>query len=542
MADEAGAADANRCSDTFVRTMVGGGMRPEYAALLRKHQRAACKRMYAMIADRVNGVFLALDMGLGKSVVSLCMACIMRNPEASIANLNRASIIVCPKATVHAVWAHHVATWTTLSHHVISSSKKAVPQGADVYIITYEMLVSLYKRACGGEPRIEIRTRKGKEYKRRIWERVEGYVCPVLDRPYNAVIYDEVHYARNGSSNRNKGAAELTARFKIGASGTPFNNKPEEIHAVCKVLGIESDKQAWMAMGSKLNKPVVEAFRRKYMIRVTKETLRPPLPPCTESNVAYELVDREAYVYNRYLVEAQEAAAMIRKNDMQSIQRFTKALTKLTQSLFHPLLPVPREQLPAEELIPRCVAGPSSKMVVLASAIDRLLLTQTKVVVTAHHTLQLRVLRAYMESLGHGPETSVYYADQMSDAQSSEALRLFMQPDNGVRVIYLGLGKGGVGLNLAPAGEAVVFAGLWYNKYAMMQVRDRIHRIGQQRPVFAEMLFCPDTVEATILKMHEDKLRAGSAIVDGNYSSMDDTSEWKQQLGLVRALQPKPRI
>jgi SNF2 family DNA or RNA helicase len=71
-------------------------------------------------------------------------------------------------------------------------------------------------------------------------------------------------------------------------------------------------------------------------------------------------------------------------------------------------------------------------------------------------------------------------------------------------VFLLSLKAGGVGLNLTAA-DHVFLLDPWWNPAVEAQAIDRVHRIGQGRPVTAYRLIAQDTVEAKILALQAHK-------------------------------------
>ena len=64
--------------------------------------------------------------------------------------------------------------------------------------------------------------------------------------------------------------------------------------------------------------------------------------------------------------------------------------------------------------------------------------------------------------------------------------------------------KCGVGLNLTEA-STVILCEPWWNPFVEEQAIDRVHRIGQTRPVKIYRLSVPGTVEEHILQLQEKK-------------------------------------
>ncbi|KAJ3012737.1 hypothetical protein HKX48_006112 [Thoreauomyces humboldtii] len=71
---------------------------------------------------------------------------------------------------------------------------------------------------------------------------------------------------------------------------------------------------------------------------------------------------------------------------------------------------------------------------------------------------------------------------------------------------------GGLGINLVSADTVILFDQDW-NPQADMQAQDRVHRIGQQRPVVIYRLVTKGTIEERVMDMAEGKKRLGEVVV-----------------------------
>ena len=78
----------------------------------------------------------------------------------------------------------------------------------------------------------------------------------------------------------------------------------------------------------------------------------------------------------------------------------------------------------------------------------------------------------------------------------------------------LSLKAGGSGLNLTAA-DYVIHLDPWWNPAVEDQASDRIHRIGQQRPVTIYRLIMKSSIEEKILSMHHDKRALADDLLDG---------------------------
>ena len=71
-------------------------------------------------------------------------------------------------------------------------------------------------------------------------------------------------------------------------------------------------------------------------------------------------------------------------------------------------------------------------------------------------------------------------------------------------IFLLSLKAGGVGLTLTEA-DIVIHCDPWWNPAVEAQASARIHRIGQEKPVFIYKLVAEGTIESRILEMQEQK-------------------------------------
>lgn len=85
-----------------------------------------------------------------------------------------------------------------------------------------------------------------------------------------------------------------------------------------------------------------------------------------------------------------------------------------------------------------------------------------------------------------------------------------------VTVFLVSLKAGGVALNLTEASR-VYLMDSWWNPAVEFQAMDRIHRLGQRRPVQAIKLVIEDSIESRIVQLQEKK----SAMVDATLSADD---------------------
>ncbi|MEZ4365561.1 MAG: C-terminal helicase domain-containing protein [Kofleriaceae bacterium] len=118
-------------------------------------------------------------------------------------------------------------------------------------------------------------------------------------------------------------------------------------------------------------------------------------------------------------------------------------------------------------------------------------------------TALLRIVAANLDAAGIAYE----YLD---GATRDRRARVEAFQEGRAPVFLLSLKAGGTGLNLTAA-DHVFLLDPWWNPAVEAQATDRVHRIGQARPVTAYRLVAQDTVEEKVLTLQAHK----RALFDG---------------------------
>jgi len=89
-------------------------------------------------------------------------------------------------------------------------------------------------------------------------------------------------------------------------------------------------------------------------------------------------------------------------------------------------------------------------------------------------------------------------------------------------VFLLSTRAGGLGLNLTAADTVVIYDSYW-NPHQDMQAMDRVHRIGQTKPVHVYRLATANSVEGKMLKRAGSKLMLERLVItQGNFEEVKD--------------------
>ncbi|KAI8629027.1 SNF2 family N-terminal domain-containing protein [Xylariaceae sp. FL1651] len=122
---------------------------------------------------------------------------------------------------------------------------------------------------------------------------------------------------------------------------------------------------------------------------------------------------------------------------------------------------------------------------------------------------------------------------KMSRPARTAAMASFREDDS-VHVILVSISAGGLGLNLT-AGNNVYVMEPQYNPAAEAQAVDRVHRLGQKRPVRTVRFIMRNSIEEKMLLLQEKKMKLASLSMDRN-RVMDKAEAAKQKLLDLRDL------
>ncbi|KAI1322995.1 SNF2 family N-terminal domain-containing protein [Xylariaceae sp. FL0255] len=129
--------------------------------------------------------------------------------------------------------------------------------------------------------------------------------------------------------------------------------------------------------------------------------------------------------------------------------------------------------------------------------------------------------------------TYVRLDGKMARPSRSAAMAAFRE-DLSVQVILVSISAGGLGLNLT-SGNSVYVMEPQYNPAAEAQAVDRVHRLGQKRPVQTVRYIMSNSIEEKMLALQEKKIKLANLSMDKN-RVMDKAEAAKQKLLDLRDL------
>jgi SNF2 family DNA or RNA helicase len=123
----------------------------------------------------------------------------------------------------------------------------------------------------------------------------------------------------------------------------------------------------------------------------------------------------------------------------------------------------------------------------------------------------------------------------MSRTARGAALDLFRN-DSSIHVILVSIAAGGLGLNLTSANKVYVMEPQ-YNPAAEAQAVDRVHRLGQKRPVETTRYIINNSFEEKMLELQEKKKKLASLSMDSEVrKTLDKAEAARKRLEDIRSL------
>ncbi|WP_227999168.1 DEAD/DEAH box helicase [Nocardia australiensis] len=420
------------------------------------------------------GGVLADEMGLGKTLQAICLLAIRRS--------ERPHLVVCPTSLI-GNWRRELARFSptspVLRYHGSTRDLPEQWEPGTVVITSYPVL------------------RSDK---------------PLLDTAWDIVVLDEAQQIKNPDAQASRAAARLTATVRIAMTGTPVENRLDELWSIFNVtnpglLGTRGRfRQRFVApIEQRRSAPAAAALNalvRPHMLRRTKALVAAELPPKQYTSMICTLTDEQVRLYREATDRAfnQGLGSGIGRSG-----RVLALLTALKQICNHPAHYL--EDGPAGP-------GRSGKFDRATEMLSEIVDDGDRALVFTQYRIMGELLSASLgKTLGTGPVPFLHGG--LSGDKRDEMVRAFQEDDDSPPVLLLSLRAAGFGLNLTRAAH-VMHYDRWWNPAVEEQATDRAHRIGQQRTLNVYTLVSGGTIEDHIAQMHDAKRGVADVVVGGD--------------------------
>ncbi|MGD9823274.1 DEAD/DEAH box helicase [Desulfobacter sp.] len=325
---------------------------------------------------------------------------------------------------------------------------------------------------------------------------------------WQTIVLDEAQAIKNMKTKRSKAAMKLNARFRLITTGTPVENHLDELWTLFNFINpglLGSFKrfreQFVLPIERDNDKEALRRLRRlvrPFILRRLKTDVLTELPEKTEITLYVEMNPEEASLYEAQRLKSLENIEMSSDTAGARHLKILAELTRLRRLCCNPALVFPEANIE------------SSKLKVFADTVNELLANQHKALVFSQFVGHLEILKAYLDK----QKICYQYLDGTTPAEERQKRILAFQKGQG-DLFLISLKAGGAGLNLTAA-DYVIHMDPWWNPAVEDQASDRVHRIGQTRPVTIYRLVVKGSIEEKIIGLHREKRELAENLLAGS--------------------------
>ena len=448
--------------------------------------------LISLYERNLNGI-LADEMGLGKTIQSIALIAYLKQFKKK----NGFFLVIVPKSTMPN-WSRECKKWIpTLDCLILNPVKEEREETLKlINDKKFEVVITSYEG-------VNICINKLKKIK---WE---------------LLIIDEAHRIKNENALLSKNVRLLQSKFRLLVTGTPLQNNLHELWALLNFLmpnlfssssefddlfGVgnnkeegEENKEKMEEEAEERNAEIVQQLHqilKPFLLRRTKSEVERTLPPKKEIHIKVGLTELQKRLYKKLLTSSllQESKTVYKNIIMQ-----------LRKVCNHPYLfdGVEEAHPPENHLVIY-----SSKMRILDKLCAKLF-GKSQILIFSQMTRMLDILEDYCNERGYkycriDGETSLEDREIM--------ITEFTKPESDKFIFLLSTRAGGLGLNLMSSDTVILYDSDW-NPQVDLQAMDRVHRIGQTKPVLIYRLLCENTIEEKILERQAMRLKLDSLVI-----------------------------
>lgn len=433
----------------------------------------------ALFVARVGRALIADEMGLGKTVQAIAAAELWRRHFGGVRWL-----VVCP-TSLKAQWAHELKRFA----------------GIDALVIEGDL------------------TQRTRHYAAPAMCKIASYDSLVRDldianawRP-DVLIVDEAQRIKNWDTRAARALKRLDSRHTVVLTGTPLENKLEELLSVVQLVDRHRLGPTWRFLQAhQLRDESGRVIGYRQLDRIG-ETLAPVLLRRRKREVLAQLPARQNHQLHVALTPRQrelhdeQADLVARIVNRWRRQRF---LSEADQKRLQACLQKMRMVCDSSYLLDRDSDEGNKIPELMAWLEPRFAQADTKVVIFSAWIATHELIAARLDELGIGHVLFNGLVPARERARRVERFR-----DEPHCRVFLATDAGGVGLNLQHIASVIVNVDLPWNPAVLEQRIGRVWRLGQTRKVEVLNLVANDSIEQNMLGVLQFKRSLFDGVLEG---------------------------
>jgi len=299
---------------------------------------------------------------------------------------------------------------------------------------------------------------------------------------HGAIILDEVQDIKTPTTQRNQAIRQIQAKYKWGLSGTPIENKVEDVVTIFNYL-----KPDLFYRQPKMSDLEIKQHIKPYFFRRRIKDVQTELPKLINHVVPLDLTPQQRLVYDHTYKTGRNE---LKQPNITPMHVF-KLISKLKQICNYDI-----------------ASQTSCKLDYILDELETIIASGEKALIFSQYT-EVTTLHIMPRLKQFNP---AIYNGSLSNKQREQTLDRF-QNEATPQVLLISTKAGGVGLNLQRANHVFHFDHLW-NPAAQNQATGRAYRTGQTKTVFAHNIFTKNTIEARIQQVLHQKQTLFDTIID----------------------------
>ena len=341
---------------------------------------------------------------------------------------------------------------------------------------------------------------------------------------FRCCILDEAQVIKNPDTKVSRACYSIRCRYRIAVTGTPIENHYKDIWSIFFFLmpGLLGNRTRFENMVETGGEGFSQKLRNQlapFILRRTKEEVVRELPDKNEMQLNCSMTDVQKKEYTRLV---QEGIKRISSDDeLDTLQKrsfsFFALLTRLRQVCCDPGL------LPWMDTDP----SKSAKIQLLVEKLADIYQAGHKVVIFSQFVGLIERLKVVLENEFPKLNLFVLTGKTVDRAKPVEGFQSAENP----ATILVSLKAGGTGITLHAA-DYVFLLDPWWNPSVEAQAIDRVHRLGQENPVFVYRVITTGTIEERVQELQREKREMFKDLIE----DLKDVSEHREHLNTLKEL------
>lgn len=447
---------------------------------LKEHQTESFQWKLEAWAAGLPGILNADEQGLGKTLQAIAFLAWMKENMSRVEARRAGPVLVVAPTSLLVNWEEEVDKHLTapglgnvirLYGSALGGKKRPGQQGVETE--TGNTLLDLRD--------IEEAIREGRGH--RYWvlttyTTLTNYQHSLAKIPFSTAVFDEIQAVKNPVSLRAKAAFAVNADFRIGLTGTPIENSTTDLWAIMEQL-TPGRFGSLKSFREKFGEPEEGNMHELYYLMFEPQAGLPPVAlRRLKEEVARDLPEKSRCLHPRLMPEPQAAAYETARGKLAAGTRggALKMLHHIRSVSVHPEASSPAEDGTYIAMSARLLAA----MDILRGVRDR---GERALVFIEHVKMQHRFIELVKREFALPRVDLINGSTPIPRRQEIvNRFQRHLDRDEGFDLLVLGPKAAGTGLTLTAATH-VIHLSRWWNPAVEEQCNDRVHRIGQTRPV-----------------------------------------------------------